>query len=95
MRVHPFIEAEKTAGKGIERACRLLEVSRSAFYARRKSPSKRAVADATLTIEIRQRSGVTRSSCHLHRVRIRCGSGSLVTKNGELTCFRVSHGSEY
>jgi transposase InsO family protein len=50
--VHPFIEAEKTAGKSAERACRLLEVSRSAFYARRSSPSARSVADATLTAEI-------------------------------------------
>jgi len=38
----------------VDRACRLLEVSRSAFYARRNSPSKRSVADATLTAEIRQ-----------------------------------------
>ena len=52
MKVHPFIEAEKTAGKSAERACRLLEVSRSAFYARRKSPSKRQVTDATLIAEI-------------------------------------------
>jgi transposase InsO family protein len=50
--VHPFIEAEKTAGRSAERACRLLEVSRSAFYARRSSISARAVADATLTAEI-------------------------------------------
>jgi len=54
MKVHPFIEAEKVAGKGVDRACRLLEVSRSAFYARRKAPSKRSVADATLTAEIRR-----------------------------------------
>jgi transposase InsO family protein len=52
--VHPFIEAEKVAGSSAERACRLLEVSRSAFYARRRSPSKRHVADAALTAEIRQ-----------------------------------------
>jgi transposase InsO family protein len=50
--VDPFIEAEKTAGNSAERACRLLEVSRSAFYARRNSPSPRVVADATFTTEI-------------------------------------------
>jgi transposase InsO family protein len=53
MKVHPFIEAEKVTGKGVERACRLLEVSRSAFYAHRNSPSERTVTDATLTAEIR------------------------------------------
>ena len=52
MRVHPFIDAEKTAGKSAERACHLLEVSRSAFYARRNSVSARSVADAALTAEI-------------------------------------------
>ena len=54
MKVHPFIEAEKVAGAGVERACRLLEVSRSAFYARRNgAPSKRSTTDVTLTAEIR------------------------------------------
>jgi transposase InsO family protein len=52
VKVHPFIEAEKTAGNSAERACRLLEVSRSAFYARRNSTSAREVADATFTAEI-------------------------------------------
>ncbi|MFJ8855462.1 hypothetical protein [Streptomyces sp. NPDC102437] len=33
MTVHPFIEAEKTAGHSVKRACELLKVSRAAFYA--------------------------------------------------------------
>ena len=69
MRVHPFIEAEKTAGNSAERACRLLEVSRSAFYARRNAPSARAVADATLTaqiIEIHATSKGTYGSPRVH-----------------------------
>ena len=70
MKVHPFIEAEKIAGKGAERACRLLEVSRSAFYARRNSaPSPRAASDATVTGEIRQihaMSGGTYGSPRVH-----------------------------
>jgi len=52
VKVHPFIEAEKVAGKGVQRACRLLVVSRSAFYARCTTPSNRSVADAALTAEI-------------------------------------------
>ena len=69
MKVHPFIEAEKVAGDSVDRACRLLEVSRSAFYARRNSPSERSVADATLTAEIRQIhaiSGGTYGSPRVH-----------------------------
>jgi putative transposase len=42
VKVHPFIEAEKAAGHGAARACRLLEVSRAAFYQRRNGvPSPR------------------------------------------------------
>ncbi|MFE9614339.1 hypothetical protein [Streptomyces sp. NPDC006012] len=50
MTVHPFIEAEKTAGHNVKRACELLKVSRAAFYARRNgTPGPRAVRDAELT----------------------------------------------
>jgi len=54
MKVHPFVEAEKVAGHSVNNACRLLEVSRSAFYARTCSPpSERAVTDAELLEQIR------------------------------------------
>jgi putative transposase len=53
VRVHPFIEAEKAAGHGVQRACRLLEVSRAAYYQRRNGvPSPRAAADAAITARI-------------------------------------------
>ncbi|AVZ71279.1 hypothetical protein SLUN_02560 [Streptomyces lunaelactis] len=35
MTVHPFIEAEKQSNHNVKRACELLNVSRTAFYARR------------------------------------------------------------
>jgi hypothetical protein len=35
--VHPFIEAEKQQGHNVKRACELLKVSRTAFYARRSA----------------------------------------------------------
>ncbi len=35
MSVDPFIEAEKSAGHSVKRACVLLKVSRTAYYARR------------------------------------------------------------
>jgi transposase InsO family protein len=54
MTVDPFIEAEEVAGHGATRACRLLEVSRSAYYERKKGiPSARALGDADLLCEIR------------------------------------------
>jgi putative transposase len=53
VKAHPFIEAEKAAGHGIARACRLLEVSRAAGYQRRNGvPSPRAAADAAITARI-------------------------------------------
>jgi transposase InsO family protein len=70
VKVHPFVEAEKVAGASVERACRLLEVSRSAFYARSSSaPSKRQVNDAALAVEIREihaTSGGTYGSPRVH-----------------------------
>ena len=53
MKAHPFIGAEKAAGHGVARACRLLKVSRAAYYQRRAGvPSPRAAADAAITAQI-------------------------------------------
>ncbi|WP_369275910.1 IS3 family transposase [Streptomyces sp. R11] len=53
MNVDPFIEAEKSAGHSVKRACELLEVSRTAYYARRNgNPGPREVRDAELTEKI-------------------------------------------
>jgi transposase InsO family protein len=48
--VYPFIEAAKSQRRNVQRACVLLKVSRSAFYAdRTAAPSKRQRDDAELT----------------------------------------------
>jgi transposase InsO family protein len=48
--VYPFIEAEKSQRRNVKRACVLLKVSRSAFYADRSAaPSQRERDDAELT----------------------------------------------
>jgi transposase InsO family protein len=48
--VYPFIEAEKSRRRNVKRACVLLKVSRSAFYAERSAgPSERERDDAELT----------------------------------------------
>lgn len=81
MKVHPFIEAEKTAGHGVARACRLLEVSRAAYYQRRTgTPSPRAAADAAITAQITSihaesqgTYGSPRVHQALHRQGISCG----------------------
>jgi len=51
--VYPFIEAEKAAERNVARACELLEVSRSAYYAQRDTtPSPREVEEAELSAAI-------------------------------------------
>ena len=42
MTVDPFIEAEEVAGHSVHNACRLLEVSRAAYYQRRTVSLRRA-----------------------------------------------------
>jgi len=67
--VYPFIEAEKQEAGSVLRACRLLEVSRSAFYAHRAGPSRREVDDGDLTAAIttiHSGSGGTYGSPRVH-----------------------------
>ena len=52
MNVYPFIEAEKAQRHNVKRACQLLEVSRSAYYAHRAGPCRRAEEDTELTQHI-------------------------------------------
>lgn len=81
MKAHPFIEAEKAAGHGVVRACRLLEVSRAAYYQRRAGvTSPRAAADAVLSAKITDIHGESKGTCGsprvhqaLHRQDISCG----------------------
>jgi putative transposase len=51
--IYPFIEAEKAQQHSVQRACRLLEVSRAAYYQHEAGPSQRELADATLTSRIK------------------------------------------
>jgi hypothetical protein len=81
VKAHPFIEAEKAAGHGVVRACRLLEVSRAAYYQRRAGvTSARAAADAVLSAKIIDIHGESKGTygsprVHqaLHRRDISCG----------------------
>ena len=53
MNVYPFIEAEKQGRRNVKRACELLKVSRTAYYAARDGqPSDRDRQDAELIIRI-------------------------------------------
>lgn len=80
MTVHPFIEAEKQAGHSVKRACELMKVSRTAFYARRSGlPGPRAVRDAELIeqiVEVHARSRGTYGAPRVHAVLKREGAGS-------------------
>jgi hypothetical protein len=51
--IYPFIEAEKAQQHSVQRACRLLEVSRAAYYQHEAGPSQRELSDATLTSRIK------------------------------------------
>jgi transposase InsO family protein len=67
--VYPFIEAEKAQQHNVKRACQLLEVSRSAYYAHRAGPSARVQRDAELTeriIEVHDGSGGTYGAPRVH-----------------------------
>jgi putative transposase len=69
VKVHPFIGAEKAAGHGVARACRLLKVSRAAYYQRRSgAPSPRAAADAAITEKITSIHGESKGTYGSPRV---------------------------
>lgn len=69
MNVHPFIKAEKAEPTGnVALACRLLEVSRAAFYAH-LTPSAREVSDAELTDKIRAVHAASRGTYGAPRIR--------------------------
>ena len=54
MNCYPFIEAEKSRQRNVKRACELLKVSRSAYYAAREGePSERAAQDAELAARVK------------------------------------------
>ncbi|MFI6006483.1 IS3 family transposase [Streptomyces sp. NPDC051366] len=81
MTVQPFIEAEKQSNHNVKRACELLKVSRTAFYARRNGiPVPRAVRDLELAEKIaeaheysRGTYGAPRVHAVLQREGERCG----------------------
>jgi putative transposase len=53
VKMDPFIEAEEVAGHSVKRCCELFEVSRAAYYQRRKNiVSERDLADAALIEQI-------------------------------------------
>ena len=55
MKMHPFIEAEEAAGHSVKHCCALFEVSKSAYYQRKKAvPSVRDLTDADLLEKIRE-----------------------------------------
>lgn len=91
--VHPFIEAEKAAGASVERACRLLEVSRSAFYARSNAaPSPRQLGDSALMAEIREIHATSRGTYGSPRVHAElCERGRGVGKR-RVTRLMRTHG---
>ena len=55
MKMDPFIEAEEVAGHSVKHCCDMFEVSKSAYYERKKDvPLARDVTDAELTEKIKE-----------------------------------------
>ena len=71
MKLDPFIEAEEVAGRSVKHCCDMFEVSRAAYYQRKKQiPSARDVSDAELIGKIRdvhEESDGTYGSPRVHR----------------------------
>ena len=71
MTVDPFIEAEEVEGHSVQNACRLLEVSKSAYYQRHNGvPSARHLSDAELLekiIAIHTESNGTYGAPRIHK----------------------------
>ena len=68
MNVYPFIEAERAGRHSVKRACELLQVSRSAYYARNQQSIRERV-DAQLTeqiIEVHAASNGTYGAPRIH-----------------------------
>lgn len=77
MKMDPFIEAEEVAGHSVKHCCDLFEVSRAAYYERRRGvPSARAVDDVELTEKItaiHAASNGTYGSPRVHQELVKCG----------------------
>lgn len=70
MTVYPFIEAEKAAGRKVQPACALLEVSRAAYYDwTTREPSARERDDAALAERIRSIHKASRGTYGSPRVQ--------------------------
>jgi putative transposase len=86
VKMDPFIEAEEAAAHSIKRCCELFEVSRAAYYQRRRDePSARKISDAELTAtitEIHSESNGSYGSPRVHRElckrEVRCGRRRVV-----------------
>jgi transposase InsO family protein len=66
---YPFIEAEKSRQRNVKRACELLKVSRSAYYAARGArSSERARQDAELAAHVKAAHGESRGRYGAPRV---------------------------
>jgi transposase InsO family protein len=75
---YPFIEAERAQRRNVKRACELMKVSRSAYYAARGGrPSGRAAQDAELAARVRAAHGESKGRYGSPRVHAQLRSQGL------------------
>jgi putative transposase len=79
VKMDPFIEAEEVAGHSVKHCCELFEVSRAAYYERRRGvPSQRELDDTELAEKIaaiHKESKGTYGSPRMHRELVKRGVG--------------------
>jgi putative transposase len=77
VKMDPFIEAEEAAGHSVKRCCELFEVSKSAYYERKKAaPSARQVTDAELiekVTAVHAESKGTYGYLRVHKALVKAG----------------------
>ncbi len=96
MNVHPFIEAEKSQQHNVKRACELLKVSRSAFYADRDRRPVPAPARTTPNSPTRSPPSTTSptgtyGAPRVHAVLADTGSAALHADASPGSCAPLAH----
>jgi putative transposase len=95
VKVDPFIEAEETAGHSVKRCCDVFEVSRAAYYQRKKKvPSGREASDAELVEQIRRIHDDSDGTYGVPRVHHELGQRGVVCGRRRVRRLMRIHGLE-
>lgn len=95
MKLDPFIEAEEAAGHSVKHCCDMFEVSRAAYYQRKKNvPSARDVDDLELIEKIRQIHDESEGTYGAPRVHHELGHRGVICGRRRVRRLMRTHGLE-